>query len=555
MRKILKEKVKAAVKKAFNNGELVSEQPPASLTVEAPRMAEHGDWATNAAMVMARAEKKKPIDIAEIIIKNIEDPDGHIAKTEIAGPGFINFTLSEKWWHHVVRDVIRQGAQYGRVNLGEGKKVQVEFVSANPTGPLHVGHGRGAAVGDVLARVLDAAGFDVSREYYVNDAGRQMETLGRSVFYRYLQMFGRDVDFHKDLYQGDYIKELALEIKERDGDKWLDASEEDAVAELYPWAAYRILDGIKEDLAEFGVKHDVWFSEKSLYSNGMLNDTMADLKTRKKSYEEDGALWFSSEELGDDKDRVLIKSNGDHTYFASDIAYHRDKFQRGFDKVINIWGADHHGYVGRMKAAVEALGYAEDQLEVILVQLVALLRAGEPVAMSTRAGEFVTLKEVVDEVGSDAARFFFLTRSSDSGLDFDLELAKTESKDNPVYYVQYAHARICSVFKMAESEGVAVPNFKEANLVRLVEEPELSIMKQLAAFPDLIEGAADQLEPHRLTHYLLELAKKFHPYYNQHRFLTDDAELTDARLVLSMAVRQVVANGLQLLGVSAPEKM
>ncbi|MEW5723262.1 MAG: arginine--tRNA ligase [Thermodesulfobacteriota bacterium] len=555
MRHILKQKVLAALEKVAAADPGPGGISANGLTVEVPKQAEHGDWAANAALVAASALKRQPRDLARLIIANIEDSEGYIEKMEVAGPGFINFTLSARWWRHVLGEIVRRGESYGRVNVGRGRRVQVEFVSANPTGPLHVGHGRGAALGDALARVLDAAGYSVEKEYYVNDAGRQMETLGRAVWYRYLELFGRKVDFHKDLYQGEYIKDLAAELMEKEGDRYLEVTDEEAVDAIYPWAAGRILEGIKEDLARFGVAYQVWFSEKSLLQDGQLQAALDDLKARGHLYEEGGALWFRATAFGDDKDRVLTKSTGDHTYFASDIAYHRNKYSRGFDWVINLWGADHHGYVERMKSAVQALGHRRDQLEVLLVQLVNLLRGGEPVAMSTRAGEFVTLREVVDEVGVDAARFSFLLRNSDSPLDFDLELAKTQSKDNPVYYVQYAHARICSVFKTADEAGLGRPGPEEANLNLLVEEDEVFIMKHLASFPHVVEGAATGLEPHRLTHYLTELAKRFHPYYNRCRFVSDDRELSKARLVLARAVRQVVANGLNLLGVTAPERM
>ena len=554
MRKILYDKVVAALEAAAQKGEIPRVDIPGSFTIETPKQEAHGDWAANAAMVMSKPAGKKPRDLAAIIIDNIRDDEGRLEKMEIAGPGFINFTLSAKWWAEVVRRILTEKDSYGRCEAGQGRKVQVEFVSANPTGPLHVGHGRGAALGDALARILEAAGWDVQREYYVNDAGRQMRTLGRAVLYRYYQSFGREVDFHKDLYQGDYIVDLAREIKERDGDKYLDMDEEVAVDEIYPWAASMILDGIKDDLAAFRVSYDRWFSEKSLFQDDQFKQTMEDLKARGHIYEKDGAVWFASVDLGDDKDRVLIKSSGDNTYFATDIAYHRNKYERGFDLVINLWGADHHGYIPRMKAAVEALGRQKSQLEVLLVQLVNLLRGGAPVAMSTRAGEFVTLKEVVDEVGPDAARFIFLTRSSDSPLDFDLDAAKAKSADNPVYYVQYAHARICSVFRAAESQGLPAEALN-ADLSLLKEEEEVGLIKHLAKFGQVVEGAAANLEPHRLTHYLTELAKKFHPYYNRHRFIGDDPKLTNARLALAAAVKQVTASGLNLLGVSAPEKM
>lgn len=555
MRRILTGKVAGAITRAHAQGELRFADRPAGLTVEVPNVASHGDWATNAALVMAKAEKRAPRDLAAVLIKYIEDPDGYLERIEIAGPGFINFTLSPKWWRTVLREAVRRGPEYGRIDIGQGRRVQVEFVSANPTGPLHVGHGRGAAVGDALARVLEAAGFKVSREYYINDAGRQMQTLGRAVLYRYLQLWGREVDFKTDLYQGDYIKDLAAKIRDHEGDKYLNMPEDEAIAAIYPWAAARILEGIRDDLKDFGVLFETWFSEKSLYETSQVDAALKDLRDRGFLYDEGGALWFAATRFGDDKDRVLVKSDGEKTYFASDIAYHRDKYGRGFERVINLWGADHHGYVSRLKSGVEALGYERGRLEVILVQLVSLLRGGVPMAMSTRAGEFVTLKEVVDEVGSDAARFFFLTRRSDSHLDFDLETAKSQSAENPVYYIQYAHARIASVFKTAAEKGLTAPGPDEADLTLLAEAEETALMKHLAAFPDLVEGAAANLEPHRLTHYLTELAKHFHPYYNRHRFVSDNLELSKARLVLARAVKQVTANGLNLLGINAPESM
>ncbi|MFH1137883.1 MAG: arginine--tRNA ligase [Pseudomonadota bacterium] len=555
MRKALYDKVLAALEKAVDQGDIPPIELPGAMTIEATKLEAHGDWATNAALVLAKAAGKKPRDLAGIIIANLSDPEGFLEKMDIAGPGFINFTLSRKWWDEVVRRILRQKDAYGRCEDGRGRRVQVEFVSANPTGPLHVGHGRGAAIGDALARVLEAAGWEVRREYYVNDAGRQMRTLGRAVLYRYYQSLGKEVDFHKDLYQGEYIIDLARDLLNREGEKYLDLDEEKAVDEIYPWAADKILDGIKEDLAAFGIAYDRWFSEKSLFENDHFKNTLADLEARGHIYKEGGAVWFASAKLGDDKDRVLIKSSGENTYFATDIAYHGNKYQRGFDLVINLWGADHHGYIPRMKSAVEALGYDKSQLEILLVQLVNLLRGGAPVAMSTRAGEFVTLKEVVDEVGADAARFIFLTRSSDSPLDFDLEAAKAKSADNPVYYVQYAHARICSVFRNAQALGVPVETGDQVDLAPLQEEDELGLIKHLAKFGQVVQGAAATLEPHRLTHFLTELAKRFHPYYNRHRFIGEDPKVTRARLALAAAVKQVAASGLHLLGVSAPEKM
>ncbi len=555
MRQILTGKIKEAIERARENGEFVSQEVPADLTVEVPRIASHGDWSTNAAMVLAPIEKKPPRVLAEIIIGNLKDPEGFFDRIEIAGSGFINFNLTSKWWHQVLLDIDRLGPDYGRLDLGRGQKVLVEFVSTNPTGPLHVGHARGAALGDALSRVLDLAGFEISREYYVNDTGNQARTLGRSVLYRYLEEFGRKVEYTDNLYQGDYIRDLAEEVKEGEGDRFLDMPENKAVEEIYPWAIERILEGIREDLLSFHIPFDSWFSEKSLVERGQTEKTLDYLRDRGHIYDTDGAVWFRSSDFGDDKDRPVIKSNGETTYLAPDLVYHRDKFNRGYDRLIDVLGADHHGYVPRLKAGIEAMGFDRDKLDVILVQMVNWLRAGKPVSMSTRAGQYVTLKEVLSEVGSDAARFIFLTRRSDSRLDFDFELAKSQSSENPVYYVQYAHARIASVFRMAKAEGKGVPGPQETDLTRLVQEEELALMKHMATFPDLIQGAAVSLEPHRLTHFLTELAGIFHPYYKRHRFLSDDIELSKARLFLAGCVKQVLATGLQLLGINAPEVM
>lgn len=555
MRQILTGKIREALERARENGEFVSQEAPADLTVEVPRIASHGDWSSNAAMVLAPLEKKPPRVLAEIIIGNLKDPEGFFDRIEIAGPGFINFNLTSKWWHQVLLDIDRLGPDYGRLDLGRGQKVLIEFVSTNPTGPLHVGHARGAALGDALSRVLDMAGFEISREYYVNDTGNQARTLGRSVWLRYLEKFGRKVEYTDNLYQGDYIRDLAEEVREREGDRFLDLPEDKAVEEIYPWAIERILEDIREDLLAFHITFDSWFSEKSLIERGQTEKTLDYLRERGHIYDKDGAVWFRSSDFGDDKDRPVIKSNGDTTYLAPDLVYHRDKFNRGYDRLIDVLGADHHGYVPRLKAGIEAMGFDRDKLDVILVQMVNWLRAGKPVSMSTRAGQYVTLREVLNEVGSDAARFIFLTRRSDSRLDFDFELAKSQSSENPVYYVQYAHARIASVFRMAEAEGKGIPGPRETDLTRLVQEEELALMKHMATFPDLIQGTAVNLEPHRLTHFLTDLAGIFHPYYKRHRFLSDEIELSKARLFLAGCVKQVLATGLQLLGINAPEVM
>ncbi|MBW2062938.1 MAG: arginine--tRNA ligase [Deltaproteobacteria bacterium] len=555
MKRILTETIRAAVAQARASGELSSQEELVGLTIEVPRLASHGDWATNAAMIMADMEKRPPRELAETIIKYIEDEHGYLNRIEIAGPGFINFALSEKWWRHVLREIHRLGADYGRLDMGRGQRVLIEFVSTNPTGPLHVGHGRGAAVGDALARVLSMAGYEVSREYYVNDTGNQARTLGRSVLYRYLELFGREVNFTDDLYQGGYIRGLAAEMKHRHQDRFLDLPEEEAVEAIYSWAVERILEGIKQDLASFNVFFDHYFSEKSLVEQGKVDQTLEELKARGHIYEKDGAIWFRSTSFGDDKDRPVIKSNGETTYITPDLVYHRDKYLRGYDRMIDVLGADHHGYVPRLMAGVEAMGFDRSRLNVLLVQMVNWLRGGTPVSMSTRAGEYVTVREVLDEIGSDAARFIFLTRRPESRLDFDLEVAKNQSNENPVYYVQYAHARIASVFRTALKEGLELPGPEEADLSLLTQEEELTLTKHLAAFPDLIEGAVVNLEPHRLTHYLTDLAGLFHPYYNRHRFISHDLELSRARLLLAKCTQQVVASGLELLGVNAPESM
>ena len=555
MRQILAEKTREAIEQARENGEFVSQEEPADLTVEVPRIASHGDWSTNAAMVMAPIEKKPPRALAEILIGHIKDPDGFFDRIEIAGPGFINFHLTNKWWHQVLLNINRLGPDYGRVDLGRGQKILVEFVSTNPTGPLHVGHARGAALGDALSRVLEMAGFEVSREYYVNDTGNQARTLGRSVLYRYLEEFGQAPEYTDNLYQGDYIRDLASEVKEKEGDRFLGLSEDEAVEKIYPWAIERVLEGIREDLTEFHITFDNWCSERGLVEKGQTEKTLDDLRSRGHIYDKDGAVWFRSSNFGDDKDRPVIKSNGDTTYMTPDLVYHRDKFIRGYDRLIDVLGADHHGYVPRLKAGIEAMGFDRDKLDVVLVQMVNWLRAGKPVSMSTRSGQYVTLKEVLDEVGPDAARFIFLTRRSDSRLDFDFELAQSQSSENPVYYVQYAHARIASVFRTARTEGIEIPGPADADLGRLVEEEELALMKHMATFPDLIQGAALNLEPHRLTHFLTELAGIFHPYYKRHRFLSDDLELSKARLFLADCIKQVLATGLELLGISVPEVM
>ena len=447
------------------------------------------------------------------------------------------------------------GEGFGKGKIGEGRRVQIEFVSANPTGPLHVGHGRGAAIGDVLANVLEACNYRVFKEYYINDVGSQMNTLGKSVFLRYLHALGKEVEFPDYCYQGDYIAEIAGKaIKERK-DAYLRCPQEESIQELASFGTNDILRGIQGDLDQFGVHFDGWFSEKELYREKKVPRAIEDMRETGLVYEEGGAVWLKTTQYGDEKDRVLVKADGETTYFASDVAYHKDKLDRGFDTLINIWGADHHGYIPRMKASMMAMGKDEAVLRIILVQLVSLMRDGKPVAMSTRAGEFTTLRDVVEEVGRDAARFFFLMRRPDSQLDFDLELAKRESAENPVYYVQYAHARICSIVREAINKGIVLPRFENVNVHLLKLPEELELLKYLSAYPEVIEASALSLEPHRIPFYLIELSSSLHSYYNKHRVISSEVELTMARLLLVGAIKGVIKSALDVLGISAPEKM
>jgi len=550
----IKNLILEAAGRAHQNGDLPSGDR-VEAEVEEPKADSHGDFSTNIAMVMASAQKMPPRKIAEVIIDHIQDPEGILEKTEIAGPGFINFFLKTSAWHPVLREIHAADTRYGATDIGKGQKFQVEFVSSNPTGPLHVGHGRGAAVGDAVANILAFCGYDVEKEYYINDSGRQIHTLGRSVFLRYKEMFGQKVKFPEECYQGDYIRDLAAEIKRDKGDALLSQPEEDALMKCARFAAEKILAGIREDLKTFGIEFDCWFSEQSLYDSGRVDQILDNFRNQGIIYEKDGALWFKTSDFGDEKDRVVVKKNGETTYFASDIAYHQDKYDRGFERVVDVWGADHHGYIPRMKAAVEASGHRRDQFDVILVQLVNLLRAGEPVAMSTRAGKFETLRDVIDDVGRDAARFIFLTRHYESALDFDLEVAKQKSNDNPVYYVQYVHARISSIVRKGKERGTPDVSWDDQAVARLEAPEEIDLIKNLARYPDVLAGSAKSMEPHRVTYYLMNLASAFHTYYNKHRVLGDDPQLQCGRLNLVLAVQKVIRNGLTLLGVSAPDKM
>jgi arginyl-tRNA synthetase len=559
----------------------------AAINVEHTKSKEHGDFASNIALLLAKHARMKPRELAEKITKALPASD-MVVRVEIAGPGFINFFLNAAAYHGVVREILDKRDAFGRSAAGTGQAVQVEFVSANPTGPLHVGHGRGAAYGATLANLLDAAGFKVHREYYINDAGRQMDILATSVWLRYLELCGEKFDFPSNGYKGDYVYDIGATLHRENGDKYRHAAAElfdkipadepkggdkeahiDALIEraksLLGAAGYRmvfnlglkvILDDIRQDLEEFGVTYDQWFSERALVEDGAAERAIERLRRSGHVYEKDGALWFRSTDYGDEKDRVVVRDNGQKTYFAHDIAYHMDKLERGYHQVIDIWGADHHGYVPRVKAALAAIGDDPEKLHVLLVQFAILYKGGERMQMSTRSGEFVTLRELRREVGNDAARFFYVLRKCEQHMDFDLDLAKSQSNDNPVYYVQYAHARIHSVFRQLGEKGLTHdPANGDRHLARLTETHELALIQKLSRYPEVLEAAALAYEPHQLAHYLRELAYDFHTYYGAHTFLVDDAALRDARLNLIVATRQVIANGLGLLGVSAPEAM
>ncbi len=556
MKQTVTEILLRALARAKEKGELKLETLP-SITLDTPRDKSHGDLATTLALTLAKPESKPPRKIAEIIIGNIADPDSVLEKTEIAGPGFINFFFRQDRWKQTLFDIEAEGQRYGLRDIGRGEKVLVEFVSANPTGPLHVGHGRGAAVGDALANLLAAAGYDVQREFYINDAGRQIRLLARSVYSRYRRMHGKDEPFPEDGYHGEYINEVAASASASPsiGLKCVDASFEECGADFAEFGKEEMLRDIRTDLEAFGVRFDVWFSERSLLNDGSVQKSIEELKERGHAYEKDGAVWLRSTAFGDDKDRVIIKKDGEYTYLATDIAYHRNKLARGFKTLVNIWGADHHGYIPRVQAVIQAFGHPKDSLHVLLVQLVAILRHGQPVPMSKRAGTFVTLRDVVQDVGADAARFIFLTRRSDSHLDFDLDVAKEQSRENPVYYVQYAHARLASLMREAQSRGISVPTRETVDVSLLDLEEEQNIIKALAKYPEVVEDAALAYEPHRLTFYLQDLAGLLHNYYFKHRVITDETARTGARLFLMKQVKTVIQSALGILGVNAPERM
>ncbi len=556
----MKQKVKEITQKALNKL-CEAEDVSVDITglpkfdISRTKDAKFGDFATNIALVLSKELKVKPRELAQKIIDLMPKDSGIIDKYEIAGPGFINFFLSPDVWRRNLDSIHDQKEKYGSSSELNGPRVLVEFVSANPTGPLHVGHGRGAAVGDSLVRLLRATGFRVDSEYYVNDVGNQMNILGRSLYYRYRELQGDDVQFPENHYQGQYMKEMAIEFADSaEANRIKGLGESEAVPIASAYACKKILEGIKDDLGVFGVTYDRYFSERELHESGRLVQALDELKRLGKAEQRDGALWFFMEDSQDEKDRVLVRATGEPTYFAADVAYHNDKMNRGYDLLVDIWGSDHHGYVPRVKAAIDAFGHSSDKLRVLLVQFVNLVRQGQKISMSTRSGEFITLREVLEEVGSDAARFFFLTKRCDSHLDFDLDLAKKQSSDNPVYYVQYAHARISSIFRIAQEKGIDA-DISNPDLSALNLPEELILMKKLADFPNVLREASEALEPHRVTFYLMELSELFHSYYHDNKILGEDNRVKKARLYLVEAVRLVISNGLTILGVSAPDRM
>ncbi|MEW6381248.1 MAG: arginine--tRNA ligase [bacterium] len=552
MKKILSKSIVNGLKSSVEKGLIPQEISWPKIYFEIPKEKKFGDLTTNIAFLLAPAAKMPPRKLAEIIIQNIPAWPKVVDKVEIAGSGFINLFLKPQFWHQILRQIQAKPKEFCSPAVGRGRKVNIEFVSANPTGPLHVGHGRCAVVGDTLARILEKVGYRVTREYYINDAGRQMEILGKSVLLRYYQEMGKDVPFLADGYQGEYIRDIARDLIREKGDSLLSMPEKEAVPLLTRIAADIILRQIQDDLVLSRVQFDQWFSERSLYDTGSVEKAIKYLRNKGWVYEQDGALWMKTSSVGDEKDRVVIRSSGEPTYYASDIAYHRNKFQRKYARLIDIWGADHHGYVNRIRAVARAFSVPEERVSILLVQLVRLMRGETPVNMSTRKATFTTLSEVIEEVGVDAARFFFLLRRFDTHLDFDLDLAKKQSSENPVYYTQYAHARVCSIFREIEKRGLLLP---EPDLSLLQNAEEIQLIQKLSLYPQVLTEAAEALEPHRLTFYLIELATLFHKYYNLYRVISEDSRLSSARIVLVSAIRIVIADGLKLLGISTPTAM
>ncbi|MDM5299776.1 arginine--tRNA ligase [Bacillus pumilus] len=547
----LKEEIIAAVVKAG----LADESQVPDVLLEVPKEKTHGDYSTNMAMQLARIAKKAPRQIAEDIVNAFDKGKASIEKLDIAGPGFINFYMNNQYLTKLIPAVLEANEAYGETNTGGGQKVQVEFVSANPTGDLHLGHARGAAVGDSLCNILDKAGFDVSREYYINDAGNQIHNLALSVEVRYFEALGLEKDMPEDGYRGEDIKGIGQKLADEFGDRFVHESEEDRMAFFREYGLKYELEKLRVDLENFRVPFDVWYSETSLYENGRIEPALQTLREKGYIFEADGATWLRSTDFGDDKDRVLIKNDGSFTYLLPDIAYHKDKLDRGFDQLINIWGADHHGYIPRMKAAIQALGYPEDKLEVEIIQLVHLYKNGEKMKMSKRTGKAVTMRDLIEEVGLDATRYFFAMRSAATHMDFDLDLAISTSNENPVYYAQYAHARICSMLRQGEEKGYK-PNLEKADFSHIQSEKEYDLLKIIGSFPEVVAEAAEKRIPHRVTNYIYDLASALHSFYNAEKVIDVENETkTTARLTLMKATQITLANALKLIGVSAPEKM
>ncbi|ANU18087.1 arginine--tRNA ligase [Planococcus maritimus] len=547
----VQQNIKQAIAEAVQKAGLTEE--PIQVQLESPRDKANGDYATNVAMQLTRLAKKPPRAIAEAIVENLDTQSANIEKVEIAGPGFINIVIQKDYLNDVIKTVLEQGAEYGRSNAGNSQRIQVEFVSANPTGDLHLGHARGSSVGDSMCNILDLAGYDVSREYYINDAGNQINNLALSIEGRYFEALGKGESMPEDGYRGQDIIDIAAALVEEHGDKFLQMTEQERYKAFREHGLKVELAKLQKDLADFRVHFDVWYSETSLYENGKIDAALKKLHDNGHIYEEDGATWFRSTTFGDDKDRVLIKNDGTYTYLTPDVAYHEDKIQRGFDKLINIWGADHHGYIPRMKAAIEALGYDRDTLEVSVIQMVQLYKDGEKMKMSKRTGKAVTMRELVELVGLDAVRYFFAMRSGDSHMDFDLDLAVSQSNENPVYYSQYAHARICSILRQAAEQNFTAST---EHLELLTDEKEIEVLKKIGDFPQVIADAAKLRAPHRVTTYIHELASNFHSFYNANKVLdASNEDMTRARLALIEGVKTTLANALKTVGVQAPEKM
>ena len=543
------------ITQAIIHANLAKEEDIPAIQLEKPKDKSHGDFATNIAMQLARIAKKAPLQIAEEIVSNFDLSNASsVKKVEIAGPGFINFFIKSDFLGDIVPLILKEGKEYGKTNFGNGKRVQVEFVSVNPTGDLHLGHARGAAFGDVLCNVLTAAGYEVEREYYINDAGKQIDNLALSIEARYMQALGQEIQMPEDGYYGEDIVNIGKTLADEYGDKWVHVEKYERIDFFREYGLKYELSKIEKDLADFGVYFDNWFSETYLYKSGKIIEALKTLEEGNYTYEQDGATWLKTTEFGDDKDRVLIKKDGTYTYFTPDIAYHQDKLDRGFDTIINVWGADHHGYIPRMRAAIQALGYPKEKFVVKIIQMVNLFEKGEKIRMSKRTGKAVTLRELMDDIGVDAARYFFVTRSHDSQLDFDIDLARSQSNENPVYYVQYAHARICTMLEQATEKGLEAGTDYDTTL--LTSDKEIDLLKKLGEFPQIIAEAAKQKTPYRVTQYVFDLAALLHSFYNAEKVLNkDNIELTNARIALMKAVRITIANALQIIGVNAPEEM